>query len=78
MVLNKVLHVLYLLLELYFICEGWCCTMGSVTTQRTAPVPGWALNTCLEKLWKHHVTNGMHLYSVVHLCFPTDVAGTPK
>lgn len=50
---------LQFLLELSFICKGWCCTMGSATTQKTAPVPGWALNTCLEKLWKHLVTNGM-------------------
>lgn len=64
--------VLYLLPELCFICEGWCCTMGSVTIQKTAPVPGWALNTCLEKLWKHHVTDGMHLYSTPHLYFPID------
>lgn len=40
---------------------GCCCTTDSVTTQRTAPVPGWVWNTCLEKLWKHLVINGLHL-----------------
>lgn len=72
----RTLHVLYFLLELCFTSEGWCCTTGGVTTQRTAPVFGWALNTCLEKLWKHLVTNGMH--RSVCLSFPTDVTEAPE
>lgn len=47
------------LFEMWFICQGWCCTKVAATTQKTAPVPGWAWNTCLEKPWKRHVTNGM-------------------
>lgn len=50
--------------------EGWCCTIASATIQRTALVPGWALNTCLEKLWKLHVTNGTYLYRTLY--FPID------
>lgn len=51
--------------------------MGSVTIQKTAPVPGWALNTCLEKLWKHRATNGIQLYSTPHLYFSHDIE-TPE
>lgn len=58
------------LLEFMFIFAGCCCTMGSVIIQRTVPVPGWALNTCLVKLWKHLVTNGVHLHCVLHLYLP--------
>lgn len=47
------------LFEMWFICQGWCCTKVTATTQKTALVPGWAWSTCLEKPWKRHVTNGM-------------------
>lgn len=50
--------------ELCVVCLsvlGCCCTTDSVTTQRTAPVPGWVWNTCLERRWKHLVINGLHL-----------------
>lgn len=44
-----------------FTHEGWCCTRGNVIIQKIALVPGLDLSTCLEKLWKHHATNGKHL-----------------
>lgn len=46
---------------------GCCCTTDSVTTPRTAPVPGWVWNTYLEKLWKRLATNGLHLPCVLHV-----------
>lgn len=41
-----------------FTHEGWCCTRASVTIQRTAPALGLDLNICLDKWWKHLVTDG--------------------
>lgn len=57
-------------MELCIFCwslSGCCCTTASVTTPRTAPVPGWVWNTYLEKLWKHPVTNGLQLPCVLHV-----------